>query len=56
MKHYEVIIMVKNAQPIRKGVIAKDVIEAINKAIASVEDAGVADVERVMALGVVDIA
>jgi len=55
MRHYEVILVLKNAPPARKGVIAKDPVEAITKAVAAVEGAVVSDVERVIALGTVDI-
>ena len=55
MKHFEVFILVKNGAPARKGVIAKDAIEAINKAVAAVEGAAVGDVDRVVQLGIVDV-
>lgn len=47
--------MTKEGAPVRKGVLAKDISEAISKAIAAVEGATISDVDRAFKLGVVDI-
>jgi hypothetical protein len=54
MKHYEVIISQKNGVA-RKGVAGTDIVDAINKAVKSVEGATVADVERVAFMGNIDV-
>ena len=53
-KHFEIIVL-KNGAAVRKGVVAADIVEAINKAIQAVDGATVADVDRAVQTGVVDI-
>lgn len=53
MKHFEVVVMVGGV-PTRKGVVAADIVAAVNKAVGLVQGASASDVERAIYLGTID--
>ena len=53
MTHFEIVI-VHAGTPVRKGIIAADIVTAINKAVALVQGATVEEIDRAIRLGVVD--
>ena len=53
-KHYEIIINGKSGV-VRKGVIGSDIVDAINKAVKSVDGVTAADVDRAVFVGIVDV-
>jgi len=52
-KHYEVVVNGKTVA--RVGVVGSDIVEAIQKAVKSVAGATLADVDRAIFLGNVDV-